>query len=36
MSIFVRPWWVPVSAITIMTGVGVWLWLRPEVPPRQE
>jgi uncharacterized membrane protein YbaN (DUF454 family) len=33
MSVFVRPWWVPVSAITIMTGVGVWLWLRPEVPP---
>lgn len=34
MAIFVRPWWVPVSAITIMAGVGVWLWLRPEeVPP---
>jgi len=33
MSLFVRPWWVPVSAITIMTGVGIWLWLRPEHPP---
>ena len=33
MSFFVRPWWVPVSAITIMAGVGIWLWLRPEQPP---
>ena len=33
MSVVVRPWWVPVSAITIMTAVGLWLWQRPEVPP---
>ena len=35
MSIFVRPWWVPLTAITVMAGVGVWLWLRPEHPPPQ-
>lgn len=35
MSIFVRPWWVPLAAITVMTSVGVWLWLRPEHPPPQ-
>ena len=33
MSIFVRPWWVPTSMITIMLAVGIWLWLRPERPP---
>lgn len=33
MSVFVRPWWVPVTAITIMIAVGLWLWQRPEVPP---
>ncbi len=35
MSIFVRPWWVPLAAITVMASVGVWLWLRPEHPPPQ-
>lgn len=34
LLLFARPWWVPATAITIMTGVGVWLWLRPERPPR--
>ena len=24
MVLFVRPWWVPATAITIMTGVGAW------------
>jgi uncharacterized protein len=33
MSVFVRPWWVPGTVIAIMTGVGVWLWQRPEQPP---
>lgn len=33
MGVFVRPWWVPVTAITIMAAVGLWLWQRPEVPP---
>ena len=30
MSLFVRPWWVPATAITIMAAVGIWLWQRPE------
>lgn len=30
MMVFVRPLWVPLMVITIMTGVGTWLWLRPE------
>jgi uncharacterized protein len=34
MSIFVRPWWVPATVITIMAIVGWWLWLRPEQPNR--
>ena len=34
MSVFVRPWWVPVTAIAIMIAVGLWLWQRPEVPPQ--
>ena len=33
MALFARPWWVPVAAISVMTAVNVWLWLRPEVPP---
>lgn len=33
MAVFVRPWWVPVTAIFIMTAVNLWLWLRPEAPP---
>jgi hypothetical protein len=33
MAVFVRPWWVPVSAILVMASVGLWLWLRPEQPP---
>ncbi len=33
MAFFVRPWWVPAVAISIMTAVGVWLWLRPEQAP---
>jgi uncharacterized protein len=32
LAVFVRPWWVPVSAITMMVGIGTWLWLRPERP----
>jgi uncharacterized membrane protein YbaN (DUF454 family) len=35
MSFFVRPWWVPLTAIAVMTSVGVWLWLRPEHAPPQ-
>jgi len=30
MAVFVRPWWVPVSAVTMMAGAAIWLWLRPE------
>ncbi len=30
MSLFVRPWWVPAMAISIMACVAVWLWQRPE------
>jgi uncharacterized membrane protein YbaN (DUF454 family) len=33
MLYFVRPLWVPLSAIAIMATVGVWLWFRPEQPP---
>ena len=34
MTFFVRPLWVPLTAIAVMAGVGVWLWLRPEeLPP---
>jgi uncharacterized protein len=33
MVAFVRPWWVPATAISIMTVVDVWLWLRPEQAP---
>jgi uncharacterized protein len=33
MIAFVRPWWVPVTAISIMAAVGVWLWRRPEQAP---
>jgi hypothetical protein len=35
MSIVVRPWWVPLTAILVMASVGWWLWLRPEHPPRR-
>lgn len=34
LAVFVRPWWVPVSAITMMAGIAMWLWLRPERPRR--
>jgi uncharacterized membrane protein YbaN (DUF454 family) len=34
LAVFVRPWWVPLSAITMMAGVAAWLWLRPERPHR--
>lgn len=33
MMYFVRPLWVPLTAIAIMASVGVWLWLRPEQAP---
>jgi uncharacterized protein len=33
MSYFVRPLWMPLTAIAIMASVGVWLWFRPEHPP---
>ncbi len=32
MVFLVRPMWVPLTAIAIMTSVGAWLWLRPEQP----
>ena len=32
MLFFVRPLWVPLTAIAVMASVGVWLWLRPEEP----
>jgi uncharacterized protein len=35
LAIVARPWWVPVSAITVMSAVGLWLWQRPEHPPPQ-
>ncbi len=34
MLFFVRPLWVPLTAIATMASVGTWLWLRPEHPPR--
>lgn len=33
MSLFVRPWWIPTVAISIMAAVGIWLWQRPEHAP---
>jgi len=33
MLFFVRPLWVPLTAIAIMASVAIWLWLRPEQPP---
>ena len=30
MVFLVRPLWVPLTAITIMTSVAAWLWRRPE------
>jgi len=33
LLVLARPIWVPVSAITLMTAVGIWLWLRPEHLP---
>jgi uncharacterized protein len=33
MVFYVRPLWVPLTAIAIMAMVAVWLWLRPEHPP---
>jgi uncharacterized membrane protein YbaN (DUF454 family) len=33
MMIVVRPLWVPLAVIAIMTTVGVWLWRRPEQTP---
>jgi uncharacterized membrane protein YbaN (DUF454 family) len=33
MMIVVRPLWVPLAVIAIMTTVGVWLWRRPEQAP---
>jgi hypothetical protein len=33
MLIIVRPLWVPLAVIAIMTTVGIWLWRRPEQPP---
>lgn len=35
LALFVRPWWVPAVATTVMATVAVWLWRRPESePPR--
>jgi uncharacterized protein len=36
LLVFARPLWVPISAITVMTAVGIWLWLRPEHIPGTE
>ena len=36
LLVFARPLWVPISAITLMTAVGIWLWLRPERIPGSE
>jgi uncharacterized protein len=33
MAVVVRPWWVPLFAMTMMAGVAIWLWLRPERAP---
>jgi uncharacterized protein len=34
MLLFVRPLWVPLTAIAIMATVAIWLWARPEeLPP---
>lgn len=33
MLIFVRPLWVPFTALAVMASVATWLWLRPERPP---
>jgi uncharacterized membrane protein YbaN (DUF454 family) len=33
LLLFVRPLWVPLTAIAIMASVAIWLWLRPEQPP---
>lgn len=33
MLIFVRPLWVPLTAIAVMASVATWLWLRPERAP---
>jgi uncharacterized protein len=34
MLLFVRPLWVPLTAIAVMAAVAIWLWARPEeLPP---
>ena len=33
MLIWVRPLWLPLTAVAVMATVAVWLWLRPEHPP---
>jgi uncharacterized membrane protein YbaN (DUF454 family) len=35
LSLFVHTRWVQVLAIGCMSGVALWLWLRPEPPPRE-
>lgn len=34
MSVLVRPWWLPAIGIATMVIIGIWLWKRPEHPPR--
>ncbi|CTP85564.1 hypothetical protein A6R71_09530 [Xanthomonas translucens pv. arrhenatheri] len=35
LLLFVHTLWVQALAIGCMSGVALWLWLRPEPPPRQ-
>ena len=35
LLLFVHKPWVQVVAIGCMSGVALWLWLRPEPPPRE-
>jgi hypothetical protein len=35
LLLFVHTRWVQVLAIGCMSGVALWLWLRPEPPPRE-
>jgi uncharacterized membrane protein YbaN (DUF454 family) len=35
LLLFVHKPWVQVVAIGCMSGVSLWLWLRPEPPPRE-
>jgi uncharacterized protein len=32
MLALVEPWWIVAASIGVMAAVGIWLWLRPELP----